>query len=343
MHALIGLNAQGSPVTPIVTWADARARDEARELRGTDLGRELHRRSGTPIHSMSPLVKLRWFAAHEPELTRRVATWAGLKDLILHRLTGRLVTELSSASGTGLLDLSTRTWDPEAVRLAGIRPGQLPEVLSTTAVLPLSAAAARRIGVPAGTPVVAGAGDGPLGNLGTGAMAPGVAGLSLGTSGALRLVTNAPYADPDGKLFCYALTERQWVIGTPVSNGGAIVRWARTVFAGAQPDMSDAALLATAEVVAAGSDGLVMLPFLLAERGPLWDPTCAAPIWASGTATRAATSSARPSRAWPCSSRRSSTGSTASSQSPRCAVPVAWSGRRCGATWWPVRWTVRSR
>jgi gluconokinase len=121
MHALIGLDDQARPVTPIVTWADARARDEARDLRGTDLGRDLHRRSGTPIHSMSPPVKLRWFAAQEPELTRRVAVWAGLKDLILHRLTGRLVTELSSASGTGLLDLSTRAWDPQAMTPAGIR------------------------------------------------------------------------------------------------------------------------------------------------------------------------------------------------------------------------------
>jgi gluconokinase len=57
-----------------------------------------------------------------------------------------------------------------------------------------------------------------------------------------------------------------------VSNGGAIVRWARTVFAGATPDMTDTSLLATAEVVVPGSEGLVMLPFLLAERGPLWDP-----------------------------------------------------------------------
>jgi gluconokinase len=141
MHALIGLDDLARPVTPIVTWADARAREQARELRGTDLGQSLHRRSGTPIHSMSPLVKLRWFAAHDPETARRVTTWAGLKDLILHRLTGRLVTELSSASGTGLLNLATRTWDPQAVHLAGIRPDQLAEVLPTTAVLPLAAAA----------------------------------------------------------------------------------------------------------------------------------------------------------------------------------------------------------
>jgi len=229
---------------------------------------------------MSPLTKLRWFAQHEPELTRSARAWVGLKDLVLLALTGRLVTELSSASGSGLLSILDRTWDPEAVQIAGIRRTQLPDVLPTTAHLPLSDAAARRVGLPAGTPVVLGAGDGPLGNLGTGAIRPGVAGLSLGTSGALRLVVDGPRSDPSGRLFCYALTDDTWVVGTPISNGGAVVRWAGSVFAADRPDtpmeyasppVDDAHVLALAAEVEPGSEGLVMLPFLLAERGPLWD------------------------------------------------------------------------
>ena len=66
MHALIGLDAELAPLTPLITWADARARDEARELRDPPLAAELHRRSGTPVHSMSPLTKLRWFARTSP-------------------------------------------------------------------------------------------------------------------------------------------------------------------------------------------------------------------------------------------------------------------------------------
>lgn len=280
MHGLIGLDDQLRPLTPLVTWADARARDVARELRALPVAVELHRRSGTPVHSMSPLTKLRWFAQHEPELTRSARAWVGLKDLVLLALTGRLVTELSSASGSGLLSILDRTWDPEAVEIAGIRRTQLPDVLPTTAHLPLSDAAARRVGLPAGTPVVLGAGDGPLGNLGTGAIRPGVAGLSLGTSGALRLVVDGPRSDPSGRLFCYALTDDTWVVGTPISNGGAVVRWAGSVFAADRPDtpmeyarppVDDAHVLALAAEVGPGSEGLVMLPFLLAERGPLWD------------------------------------------------------------------------
>lgn len=270
MHALVALDEQRRPLTPIVTWADARARDVARDLRATPAAAALHRRTGTPVHSMSPLTKLRWFAEHEPALTAAADRWVGLKDLVIHHLTGELVTELSSASGTGLFNLADRTWDPEALALAGVRRDQLPDERSTTASLPLADGIAAQIGLPGGVPVVLGAGDGPLGNLGTGALGRGVAGLSLGTSGALRLVVDEPWADPTGRLFCYALTDDHWVVGTPISNGGAVVRWAGSVFA-ADRRASDADVLALARAVPAGSDGLVMLPFLLAERGPLWD------------------------------------------------------------------------
>ena len=92
-----------------------------------------------------------------------------------------------------------------------------------------------------------------------------MAGLSIGTSGAIRTMTDRPYADPGGRLFCYALTEDHWAVGSAVSNGGSVVRWAGSAI-GETESPSDEALLSLADTVAAGSDGLVMLPFLLAER-----------------------------------------------------------------------------
>ena len=277
MHGVMGLDAALRPLTPLITWADSRSREEARALRADGTATEIYRASGTPVHPMTPLTKILWFTRHESELASRVRWWAGLKDYVLTLLTGTLATELSSASGTALLDLSTRDWNPAAVALAGISRDQLPQVLSTTAALGLREDVARRVGLPSGLPVVVGAGDGPLGNLGTGAMAPGVVGLSLGTSGAVRMVVPEPRLDPDGRLFCYALTEDHWVVGGAVSNGGAVVRWAGGIFgsdlSGADPDApADAELLALADTVPPGSDGLVMLPYLLAERAPLWDP-----------------------------------------------------------------------
>jgi gluconokinase len=141
----------------------------------------------------------------------------------------------------------------------------------------LTTQAARELGLPAGLPVVVGAADGPLGNLGTGAITPGVAGLSLGTSGAVRMVLSEPGFDDQGRLFCYALTDEIWVIGGAVSNGGIILRWAGKTFA---PDLvgegsADVAVLQVAAQAPAGSDGLLMLPYVLSERAPLWDPDIA--------------------------------------------------------------------
>lgn len=282
MHGLLGLDEALGPVTPLVTWADGRAADEARWLRDSGQATELQRMSGTPVHPMSPLTKLMWFARHEPVLTSRVRAWVGLKDFVLHALTDTLVTELSSASGTGLFDLVSRTWNPAACDLAGVRDHQLPPVLATTATRCLSSSAAARLGLRSGIPVVLGAGDGPLANLGTGALAAGTAGLSLGTSGAVRMIVPAPVLDRSPGLFCYALTDDAWVVGGAVSNGGIVMRWAGDVFAagggggsatagtGAVPP--DAELLALAAAVPPGSGGLVMLPYLLPERAPLQDP-----------------------------------------------------------------------
>jgi gluconokinase len=276
-HGLLALDDQQEPVTPLVTWADARATAEARGLREAGRAPELLRRTGTPVHPMSPLVKLMWFARHEPEVARSARWWVGLKDLVLLHLTGSLVTELSSASATGLLDLDARAWDPAALALAGIGADQLPPVLPTTTVLALTGPAAAVTGLAAGLPVVVGAADGPLGNLGTGAIEPGVAGLSLGTSGAVRMAVDGPRADPAGSLFCYALTDDLWVMGGAVSNGGIVMRWAGTAFAAELVDEShaDTELLALAAQAPPGSDGLVMVPYLLSERAPLWDPELA--------------------------------------------------------------------
>lgn len=274
MHGLIALDRERAPLTPLLTWADQRADAEAWALHRSGEARTLHALTGVPIHPMTPLAKLLWFARHDPGTWSRARWWAGLKDYLLLWLTGRLVTELSSASGTGLLEMSARTWSPAALEVCGVSVDRLPEILPTTATLEIAATTAVAVGLPVGTAVVAGAADGPLGNLGTGAISAGIAGLSLGTSGALRIAVSEPQVD-DG-LFCYALTESLWVVGGALSNGGAVMRWVgRSLvpeIAGAAGANADESILELAAGVPPGSDGLLMLPFLLAERAPLWSP-----------------------------------------------------------------------
>ena len=272
MHGLVGLDDRGAPLTPLVTWADTRAVDEVEELRASGQDRELHRATGTPVHPMSPLVKIMWFARQEPELTSRVDLWASLKTWVLRGLTGAVVCDLSSASDSGLLDRASGGWHPTALAWAGLDADRLPPIVPTTHVLTLSADAARATGLAVGTPVVVGAGDGPMGNLGTDAMRAGTVGVSVGTSAAARAVVPGPVADLPPGLFCYALADDLWVVGGAASNGGSASRWmVDLLHRGAGGGLSETQALASAATVAPGSDGLCVVPYLRPERAPLWD------------------------------------------------------------------------
>jgi gluconokinase len=263
LHTLLPLAADGSPLGPALSWADHRAVDVARAWRAPGgPAAELHRTTGTPVHPMSPLVKLAWFAEHEPDLHRSARYWVGVKDYVLFRLTGRLVVDHSCASATGLLDLRRLDWYEPALRLAGVTADRLPALVAPTEMLALASAEGA---LPQGLPVVAGAGDGPLANLGTGATRPGMAALSLGTSGALRAVRDSPGVDDRGRVFCYALADGLWVVGGAVSNGGVVGAWAAEAFGVPVAD-----LLVEAE--SADPAGLLALPYLLGERAPWWDP-----------------------------------------------------------------------
>ncbi|MEH1097802.1 gluconokinase [Micromonospora sp. CPCC 205561] len=271
MHSLIGLDPDGHPLTPSLTWADARASRQAERLRAAPSGLALHRRTGTPVHPMAPLPKLLWFAEQEPALFGRVAYWVGIKDWVLLRLCDALVTDHSVASATGLMDLRQLSWDEEALGVAGITAAQLPELVPTTTVLPgLTAEAAAATGLPRDTPVVVGAGDGPLANLGLGAVAPGVMACTVGTSGAMRVMVEHPAVDPLGGVFCYALTERRWVVGGAINNGGIVLDWVGEALAPELGDHAEEELLAVAARAPVGSGGLIMLPYLLNERAPHW-------------------------------------------------------------------------
>ena len=265
MHSLAGVDAGGRAITPLVTWGDMRATEQAERLRAEHP--ELHDRTGTPLHPMAPLPKLVWFAEREPATFAAAARWVGIKELVVHRLAGTWAVDHSIASGTGLLNLETLDWDAEALALAGLDAGALSPLVPTTERLALGA---DDLGLEAGTPLVVGAGDGPLANLGVGAVHHGVAACSIGTSGALRLMVERPAIDPRRSIFCYALTPGRWTVGGAISNGGSVLHWAGEALAPDLGEHPEAQLLELAGAVPAGSEGLLMLPYLLSERAPHW-------------------------------------------------------------------------
>ncbi|WP_229074114.1 gluconokinase [Actinoplanes sp. DH11] len=282
LHALVPMSADGTPLGPLITWADGRSAAQCEAIVASGRKASLQARTGTPVHPMSPLTKLAWWGENDPEVLHGTPRWGGVKELIVAALADEpFLVDLSLASGTGLYDIHSRKWDDEALSIAGVRAGQLAEVVPTVHRLRLRADVASAAGLPRDLPLIIGAADGPLANLGVGATPAGIAAVSLGTSGALRTVVDRPTNDQAGRLFCYALTEDRWVIGGAVNNAGSVVRWAGESFAGGferpgaegeDADERDAALLEEAAGIIAGSEGLLCLPYLLGERAPWWRP-----------------------------------------------------------------------
>lgn len=279
MHSLIAVDTSGRPLTQCITWADNRSADWAQKIKSEMNGHAIYRRTGTPIHPMSPLVKITWLRHEQPEVFARTAKFISIKEYVFYRLFKRYIVDYSIASATGLFNLQELAWDEEALYVAGITKERLSEPVPTTTVIwGLAEEIAEQLSVLPSTPFIVGASDGVLSNLGLNAIEPGTVAITIGTSGAIRAVTDRPVTDPKGRIFCYTLTEKHWVIGGAINNGGIALRWVRDqLFAREMEDAKvhgeDAydTLTRLANEVPPGADGLIFHPYLAGERAPLWN------------------------------------------------------------------------
>lgn len=279
MHSLIAVDADGKPLTNCITWADNRSAKWTEKIKSEWNGHEIYMRTGTPIHPMSPLSKLVWLKNEKEEVFASASKFISIKEYVFYKFFGKYVIDYSIASATGLFNLEKLEWDEEALQVAGVTTDHLSNPVSTTTILHgMKEPYIEETGLSDSTKFVIGASDGVLSNLGVNAIDPGVVAVTIGTSGAIRAVTDRPVTDSEGRIFCYALTENKWVIGGPVNNGGITFRWVRDQFAASEVETAKRLGIDTyeiltriAEQVRPGSDGLIFHPYLAGERAPLWN------------------------------------------------------------------------
>lgn len=279
MHSVIPIDAAGKPLMNCLTWADNRSASWSDRLKNEMNGHAVYRRTGTPIHPMSPITKLLWLRHDVPDVFGAAYKFVSIKEYVFGKLFGLYVIDHSIASATGMFNLERLDWDAEALQIAGVAPDRLSTLVPTTHVMRgMRPEYAEAMGLLPETPFVVGASDGVLSNLGVNATEPGVVAVTIGTSGAVRTVVDKPVTDPKGRYFCYALTADRWVIGGAVNNGGVIFRWLRDELGGSETETAkllgmDAYDLLTQimERVRPGSDGLLFHPYLTGERAPLWN------------------------------------------------------------------------
>ena len=279
MHSLIALDTQHHRLTESITWADNRASKYAELINKEHQGSDIYQRTGTPIHPMSPLSKIFWMKHEQSDIYKQTAMFADIKTYIFYQLFEKYVIDYSMASATGMFNLEKLDWDKEALELLGITEAQLPQLVPTTHILKgMKKRYATLMGIDENTPIIVGASDGVLSNLGVNSYKKGEVAVTIGTSGAIRTVINKPRTDYKGRIFCYVLDEDHYVIGGPVNNGGVVLRWLRNELLASEVETAKRlgvdpydVLTKIASRVKPGAEGLIFHPYLAGERAPLWN------------------------------------------------------------------------
>jgi gluconokinase len=252
-HSLLLLDEGRRPLTSVLPWQDRRSAAQAEQLAGRLDPEELHSRTGSVLHSSYWPAKLAWFAAERADLLAGARHAVSFAEYLFLELTGELRMTLSSASGTGLLDLRTRSWYHELADMLGLdralfpRLSDDPSSTDETVFPPL--------------------GDGACSNLGTGSTDAEHAALMIGTSGAYRVLRQTESPEPQPGLFCYLLDGHRIVEGGAVSDGGNLHAWLERTLR-----LDDPRLEAPYE------HGLTFLPLLGGERSPGWSPHAAGAV-----------------------------------------------------------------
>jgi gluconokinase len=272
MHGVLAVDERGEPISPLINWMDRRSADIAEGWREDGTAADLYARTGAPMHPMLPLCKLRWLSENDPALFKRATRFVGMKELFIHRWTGEWLVDHAIGTATGMLDTRTRKWDPKALAAARIEPSRLSEpVACSTQRTVKRSQVASALGIDEKTAIVLASSDGALANLGSGAIATDVAALTLGTSGAVRIVCAEPVLDKACRTFCYIFDDTHWLVGGPTSSAGAVLEWLFALLLDGMPqEQRFARAVELASQCKPGAEGLTMLPFLSGERAPYW-------------------------------------------------------------------------
>jgi len=274
-HSLIGLDRQGRALTPVLMWADLRSARQAGVLRKR-LGRKKYlRRTGCALHPAYWPSKLLWLREKSPRVYGRVRRWVSMDGYVLGKLQGEYGSGHAMAAGTGLYDQGKRDWDEAILRELDISRDRLPKLRPFSRPRRgLRKSYLESLPALAGVPVYPALPDGYCAQVGSGCRREGRAALTLGTSGALRVMAagGSLPAVPEG-LWCYRVERDRFLVGGAVNNVGNLFTWLKKTFSLPPPERWKGASTRLTEVSSTyppGTHGLTVLPFLHGERSPDW-------------------------------------------------------------------------
>lgn len=263
--------------TPI--WMDTRAQEICDDLKHTIGEERLFAISGNPIQPSYSLPKVLWYRDHLPEVYKQTAKILQSNSYIVYKLTGEVTQDLSQSYGYQCFDMRKGAWDRELCKEMSLREDILPEIVTCHEIVGrVYKEAAQQSGLSVGIPVVAGGLDSACGTLGVGVIADGETQEQGGQAGGMSICTDE-YRVDKRLILSYHVTSKNWLLQGGTVGGGGVLKWFEEQFGQAErinaekngtTSFEELSLLA--ENIAAGSEGLVFLPYMAGERSPIWNP-----------------------------------------------------------------------
>jgi sugar (pentulose or hexulose) kinase len=273
-ETFVCVEESGRAVRPAIVWMDVRATREVEQF-GSD---DVHRLTGKPADTTPALYKLLWLREHEPETIRRTRWVADVHAFLVNRLTGTWRTTTACADPLGLIDMERQDWSDDLLARVGLSRERVPTLVRPGDVIgEVSATASEQLGLPAGLPVVGGAGDGQSASLGANVTRPGSAYLNVGTAVVAGTVSERYAWDRAFRTLIGAVPET-YLLETLLQGGTYTVNWFLERIASLDAGrlglgLRDVDVLeAAAARVGPGAEGLLLVPYWASAQTPYWDP-----------------------------------------------------------------------
>jgi len=262
----IPISAAGEVLCPTPIWMDTRAAEICNNLRASIGEDAIFNICGNPLQPTYSLPKVLWYKENLPDVYAKADKILQSNSYIAYCLTGEITQDISQGYGFQCFNVHTGQWDDALCAEMGLRRSLLPNIVNSHEIIgKITAQAAAACGLREGTPVVAGGLDAACGTLGAGVLEDGQTQEQGGQAGGMSICMEKSLADPRLILGFHVVPER-WLLQGGTVGGGGILRWLNAIVPNSFEEMDR-----LASEVAAGSDGLIFLPYMAGERSPIWN------------------------------------------------------------------------
>lgn len=272
MHGMAALDQEGRPVCPAIIWMDQRAGQEGEEIQRIAAEKGLDKKlMNRPIPG-TMICSLLWLKRHRAAQFEAIRWVISPKDYLRFRLSGEIYTDDTDASASLAFSVADGRWCAELLNKLEIDPAIFPESMKPWQLCgKVTTDAAEEIGLAAGTPLAAGGADSAMQLVGNGVITQGAVACNIGTGAQVLTVAEYPVFDSQlrSQTFCHAAPDT-WYLQCGTLNGGSALNWLKNQALQDSADFEE--FLHPAEIVPAGAEGLLFLPYLAGERNPYLNP-----------------------------------------------------------------------